>query len=71
MRVFTAYVEYDPETNLYVGMVPDIPGAHSTGETLEELRANLREVLELCREEGVIPEETPVFVGLTQIELAG
>ncbi len=57
MRVFTAYVEYDPETNLYVGMVPDIPGAHTTGETLEELRANLREVLELCREEGVIPEQ--------------
>ena len=54
MRVFTAYVEYDPETSLYVGMVPDIPGAHSTGETLEELRANLREVLELCQEEGIL-----------------
>lgn len=71
MRTFMAYVEYDPETNLYVGMIPDIPGAHSMGRTLEELRENLKEVLELCREEGVIPDELPQFVGLTQIEVAG
>lgn len=69
MRLITAYVEYDPETQLYVGMVPDIPGAHSTGETLDELRLNLQEVLELCREEGVIPEDMPQFVGPMQNEL--
>ena len=51
MRTFTAYIEYDPETNLYVGIVPGIPGAHTQGETLNELQANLQEVLELCLEE--------------------
>jgi len=28
MRSFVAYVEWDPETRLYVGIVPGIPGAH-------------------------------------------
>ena len=70
-RVFTAYVEFDPETDLYVAVVPGIPGAHTEGATLDELRENLREVLELCQEEGVLPDETPQFVGLQQIELAG
>jgi predicted RNase H-like HicB family nuclease len=51
MRTFTAYIEYDPETKLYVGIVPGIPGAHTQGETLNELQANLQEVLELCLEE--------------------
>lgn len=51
MKTFTAYVEWDPETNLYVGIVPGIPGAHTQGATLDELQENLKEVLELCREE--------------------
>ena len=48
MKTFTAYVEWDPETKLYVGIIPGIPGAHTQGETLDELHNNLKEVLELC-----------------------
>lgn len=51
MRTFTAYIEFDPETKTYVGIVPGIPGAHTVGDTLDELQANLKEVLELCLEE--------------------
>jgi predicted RNase H-like HicB family nuclease len=51
MRTFTAYVEWDPETKLYVGIVPGIPGAHTQAATLDELRGNLQEVIELCVEE--------------------
>ena len=47
VRTFAAYVEWDPETNLYVGIVPGIPGAHTQGNTLDELHRNLKEVLEL------------------------
>ncbi len=47
MKVFTAIVEQDSDTNLYVRYVPGFPGAHSQGETLEELRENLREVIEM------------------------
>jgi predicted RNase H-like HicB family nuclease len=48
MRSFTAVVEFDPETRLYVGLVPGLPGAHTQGETLDELQENLKEVVQLC-----------------------
>jgi len=71
MRTFTAYVEWDPETKLYAGMVPGISGGHSQGATLDELQKNLKEVLELCMEEYQdFPEDLPVFVGLQQIEVS-
>ena len=68
--MFTAYIEYDPETETYVGIVPGVPGAHSVGNTLDELQANLKEVLELCMEEsnGEM-DELPQFVGMQQIEV--
>ena len=71
MKTFTAYVEWDPETKLYVGIVPGIPGAHTQGATLDELQKNLKEVLELCLEgyKG-LTEDLPRFVGLQQIEIA-
>ncbi len=71
MKTFTAYVEWDLETKLYVGIVPGIRGAHTQGATLDELQKNLKEVLELCLEEsGVASEDLPRFVGLQQIEIA-
>ena len=70
MSVFTAYVEWDPETKLYAGVVPGIPGAHTQGATLDELQKNLQEVLELCLEEYAGPkDDLPRFVGLQQIEV--
>ena len=71
MRTFSAYVEWDPEAKLYVGTVPGVAGAHTQAAILDELRANLKEVLELCLEEyrGSL-DELPHFVGLQQIEVA-
>jgi len=70
MKSFTAYIEFDPTTKLYVGFVPGIPGAHTQGATLDELYTNLKEVLQLCLEEfeGEL-EELPQFIGLQQIEV--
>ena len=70
MRTFTAYVEWDPETKLYVGIVPGIRGAHTQGASLDELHKNLKEVLELCLEEasGSL-DDLPRFVGLQQVEV--
>ena len=71
MRTFSAYVEWDPETKLYVGVIPGIPGVHTQGASLDELQANLKEVLELCLEEckGSL-DDLPRFVGLQQVEVA-
>jgi len=70
MSLFTAYVEWDAETEMYVGIVPGIPGAHTQGATLDELQVNLKEVLQLCLEEyGDSISELPRFVGLQQIEV--
>jgi len=70
MKTFSAYVEWDPEIKLYVGIVPGIPGAHTQAPTLDELQKNLKEVLELCLEEyrGNL-EDLPHFVGIQQIEV--
>ena len=68
MRTFTAYIEYDPETSLYVGTIPAVHGAHTQGATLDELNNNLREVLELCLAELDEPLETlPRFVRTTAV----
>ena len=69
-QVFTAYVEFDPETRLYVGTVPGLPGAHSQGATLDELQKNLTEVIQLIVEERRARGETldvEPFVGIQQI----
>ncbi|OGO68591.1 MAG: hypothetical protein A2Z49_07825 [Chloroflexi bacterium RBG_19FT_COMBO_56_12] len=71
MKTFTAYVEWDPETELYVGIVPGITGAHTQAASLDELQKNLKEVLELCLEESELEiENLPRFVGVQQIELS-
>lgn len=68
MKHFTAVVERDPDTGLYVGHVPGFPGAHSQGETLDELNRNLREVIEMLMEDDDVVFEAE-FVGTQQIVL--
>jgi len=69
MRSFTAVVERCPDTGLYVGYVPGFPGAHSQGESLEELNRNLKEVIELLLEEGE-PRIESEFVGTQNVVVA-
>lgn len=69
MKQFTAIVQQDFDTGLYVGFVPGIQGAHSQGETLEELNINLREVLEMLAEDGDLLEEAQ-FIGTQLVAVA-
>jgi predicted RNase H-like HicB family nuclease len=69
MRTFTAVVERDTTSGLFVGYVPGWPGAHSQGSSLEELRANLREVIELLLKEGEPKLETE-FIGTQTVQVA-
>ncbi len=66
MKTFTAVVEKDPTTDLYVGYVPGFPGAHSQGDTMEELRVNMLEVIDMLLEDGD-PEFECQFIGTQQI----
>lgn len=68
-KSFTAVIERDSETGLYVGFVPGFPGAHSQGETLDELNANLKEVVEMLLEDGE-PNVEAEFVGTQLVEVS-
>jgi predicted RNase H-like HicB family nuclease len=69
MRTYTAVVERDATTGVLVGYVPGWPGAHTQADTLDELRANLREVVELLLEDGE-PQLQTQFVGTETVEVA-
>jgi len=69
MRRFVAIVERCPETGFYVGWVPGVPGAHSQGESLDELHRNLQEVLLMLQEDGEI-DAPGEFVGMQVITVA-
>lgn len=69
MRTFTAIIERDAATGLFVGWIPGIVGAHSQAATLDELDANLREVLEMLVEDGHLDQQSE-FVGTRNMRLA-
>lgn len=62
VKTYTAIVEKCSQTGLYVGYIPGFPGAHSQGETLDELKTNLQEVLAMLLEDGE-PSLEGEFVG--------
>ena len=44
--ILTAIVRPEPEVGVYSASIPALPGCHTQGETLDEVRANLREAAE-------------------------
>ena len=69
MKAFTAIIEKCTDTGLYVGYVPNFPGAHTQGETLDELYQNLHEVLNMLLEDGE-PELETEFIGTQTLVMA-
>ena len=67
-RNYTAVVERSAETGLFIGFVPGFPGAHTQAETLDELNANLREVVGMLLEDGE-PHVEAEFVGTQLVEV--
>ena len=47
MQHFTAIIERCPDTRLFTGYIPGFPGAHSQGESIDELSRNLQEVVDM------------------------
>jgi predicted RNase H-like HicB family nuclease len=62
MKQYAVVIERVPNSN-YCASVPDLPGCVSTGQSLEEVRKNIREAIEFhlegMRADGeAIPEPT-------------
>jgi len=69
MRAFTAVIERCSDTGLFVAYVPGFPGAHSQGETLDEVHQNLAEVISMLVEDGD-PELESEFIGTQKVQVA-
>jgi predicted RNase H-like HicB family nuclease len=58
MHTYTVVVHEDPEGGFW-GEFPALPGCYSQGDTIDELKGNIREaivgVLEVLREQGQQP----------------
>lgn len=67
MKSYTAVIEKCPDTGLFVGYVPGVPGAHSQGATLDELHVNLREVLAMLLEDESAGGIDETFAGIQTI----
>jgi predicted RNase H-like HicB family nuclease len=69
MRNYTAVIERDADTGLFVGYVPGWKGAHSQGASVDELLANLAEVVKMLLEDGE-PTLDAEFVGTHTVRVA-
>ena len=69
MRSYTAVVERDTKTGVLVGHIPGLRGAHSQAGTMEELEANLAEVVAMLLEDGE-PQLDAEFVGAQIVRVA-
>ena len=69
MRTYTVVIEGCPQSGMYVGSVPGFAGAHSQGESLDELRENMREVIAMLLEDGE-PVHDSEFVGTETVEVS-
>lgn len=68
---FTVVIERD-EDGKYIGIVPDLKGCYSYGDTLDELMKNIKEAIQahvevLKAEEKELP--TPRFSGIQEVEI--
>ncbi|MBD2563884.1 MULTISPECIES: type II toxin-antitoxin system HicB family antitoxin [Nostoc] len=64
-REFYVIIERD-EDGYYVGEVPQLQACYSQGETIDELMANMKEVIELCLE-TTNDEKIPEFIGIQKV----
>lgn len=64
-REFYVIIERD-EDGYYIGEVPQLKACYSQGETIDELMANIKEVIELSLEEEG-DESLPEFVGIQKV----
>ena len=48
LKTFNIIIRFDEETKLYWATCPELEGCNTQGETIEEIRENMREAISLC-----------------------
>jgi predicted RNase H-like HicB family nuclease len=69
MKEYYMVIERD-ETGWYVGNVPELPGCHTQGSTIEELTARMREAIELYLEDEVVNLPASEFIGIHRVAVS-
>jgi predicted RNase H-like HicB family nuclease len=68
-RQFDVIIERD-EDGVYVGSVPQLPGCHTQGRSVDELIERMKEAVELCLEAEGAPAQSLEFIGIQRITIA-
>lgn len=68
-RQFDVVIERDEE-GFYIASVPQLPGCHTQGRSLDEVTMRIREAIELCLEVEGAPLQNLEFVGIQRITVA-
>jgi predicted RNase H-like HicB family nuclease len=70
IKQYDVIIEQD-EDKIYVAHVPELPGCHTQGETLEEVTQNIKEAIELYLEYKENKIENPMkFIAVKKVEVA-
>ena len=65
-KEFYVVIEKD-EDGFYVGEVSALEGCYAQGRTIEELMHNMRDVIEMCIEEGPVIQSE--FIGVQKVSI--
>ncbi len=68
-RQLDVVIERDEE-GFYVASVPQVPGCHTQGRSLDSVMERIREAVELCFEVEGTPEHALEFIGIQRITIA-
>jgi predicted RNase H-like HicB family nuclease len=68
-RHFDVVIERD-EDGYYVASIPQLPGCHTQGRSLDELAVRIREAAELCLEVESVAGKNLEFIGIQRITVA-
>jgi predicted RNase H-like HicB family nuclease len=67
-RHFDVVIERD-EDGYYVASIPQLPGCHTQGRSLDELAVRIREAAELCLEVEGTAGTNLEFIGIQRISV--
>lgn len=68
-RQFDVLIERDEE-GMYVASVPQLPGCHTDGTSIDELMVEIREAIQLYLEAEDLEPSNLEFVGIQRVTIA-